>query len=417
MSTVVGIPRTILRDGQVNQHPVSMPPDAVTLPQAPLSRAFRMTGGATAVLALIGLVGAMVSVRQFAFSYLAAFAFAVSIALGSLFWIMIHHLTSASWSVVIRRLFENLTICLPALALLFVPIAICLPSLYGWMDVDASANDSLWQAKRSYLTAPWFIARAALYLACWAALAWRLRRWSVQQDATGDRALTGKLSAASAWGMLLLALTSTYAAFDWLMSLDYRWYSTMYGVYFWAGSIVSSMAAVTLTVIILRASGWLRHTITEDHLHDLGKLLFAFVIFWGYIAFSQYLLIWYANLSDETPWYVLRLQGGWRWVTIALMLGHFVVPFVVLLSRRAKRSWTVLGFVAGWVLAFHYLDLYWLVMPTLHATDAGPHWLDFVWLLAFIGVIALGLLYGLRTAALVPVGDPRLGASLRFHEE
>ena len=180
----------------------------------------------------------------------------------------------------------------------------------------------------------------------------------MKQDQSGAPSLTRQMAGAGAWGMVLLALTSTYAAFDWLMSLDYHWYSTMYGVTFWAGSIVSSLAAVILTVVTLRAAGWLRHTITAEHLHDLGKLLFAFVVFWAYIAFSQYLLIWYANLTEETPWFVVRLQGGWRSVAVLLLLGHFVVPFVMLLSRGAKRSPLVLGFVAVWILAFHYLDLY-----------------------------------------------------------
>jgi hypothetical protein len=225
------------------------------------------------------------------------------------------------------------------------------------------------------------------------------------------------MAGVSGWGMLLLALTSTYAAFDWLMSLDYRWYSTMYGVYFWAGSIVASLAALTLTVVILHAAGWLRGAITEEHLHDLGKLLFAFVVFWAYIAFSQYLLIWYANISDETPWYIVRLQDNWRWVTIALMVGHFAVPFFVLLSRRSKRSWIVLGCVSGWILAFHYLDLYWLVMPACDPNNALPHWLDIVWLFAFLGVVTLGVLFGMRTSALVPIRDPRLTESLHFHQE
>jgi hypothetical protein len=416
MNTVLGKPQTVGLDGQAHRHHAATLTDAVRLPQAQANRAFLIVSIVTGLLALIGLLlGALVSQRQLAYSYLTAYAFAVSIAIGSLFWIMIHHLTSASWSVVVRRLYENQTLCLAALGLLFVPVALSLSSLYGWMEADAS--NELWQAKRPYLNAPWYIVRAAVYLLCWTGLAWRLQSWSVQQDHSGDPALTRKMARVSSWGMVLLGLTSTYAAFDWLMSLDYRWYTTMYGVYFWAGAIVSSLAALTLTVVILHAAGWLRHTITEEHLHDLGKLLFAFVIFWAYIAFSQYMLIWYANLTEETPWYVLRLQGDWRWVAIFLMLGHFVVPFVVLLSRRAKRSWLVMGLVAGWVLVLHYVDLYWQVMPVLHPTDAFPHGLDFVWLFFFIGVMALGLLYGLRTFALLPVRDPRLFASLRFHQE
>jgi hypothetical protein len=393
------------------------PEDAVRMPRPLADRALGITACVTGLLALAGALGALASPRQFAFSYLTGYAFAASIGIGSLFWLMIHHVVKARWSVVVRRLYENLTLCLPALVLLFLPVALSLSSLYGWADAEANGGDALWLAKRPYLNAPWFIARAAFYLLCWAGLAWRLRSWSVMQDESGGKALNGRMAGVSGWGLVVLALTSTYAAFDWMMSLDYRWYSTMYGVYFWSGAIVSSLAALTLAVVILHAAGWLRHTITEEHLHDLGKLLFSFIIFWAYIAFSQYMLIWYANLSDETPWYVLRLQGGWQVVAVSLMIGHFVVPFVVLLSRRAKRSWLVMGLAAAWVLVLHYVDLYWLVMPALHPSDPLPHWLDFVSLLFFVGVLATGLLYGLRSSALVPAGDPRLSASLSFHQE
>jgi hypothetical protein len=416
MSSISATGQEILADGVPEPQGASIS-DATAVPSDRVTRAIYAVGGATAVLALFGLIGATVSEQQFAFSYLTSYVFAVSIAIGALFWIFLHHLTSATWSVVVRRLYENLTVCLPALALLFLPIALSLNALYGWMDAEAHANDPVWQNKRAFLNGPWFFVRALVYLVCWTGLAWRVRNLSVRQDQSGDPALTGKMVFTSAWGMVVLALTSTYAAFDWLMSLDYRWYSTMYAVYFWAGSIIGSLAALTLIVVILHAAGWLRRTITDEHLHDLGKLLLAFVIFWAYIAFSQYMLIWYANLSDEIPWYIQRLQGNWRRVTIALMIGHFVVPFFVLLSRRAKRSWMALGLASVWILAFHYLDLYWQVMPILRPADAMPHWLDFVCLLIFVGIVALGALYGLRRFALVPIHDPRLAASLRFHQE
>ena len=415
MSTAIPYHQPVGVDDEARPHQVVPTLDVVRMPWA--NRALGIGVGVTGLLALVGVFGAMASPRQFAFSYLTGFAFAVSIAIGSLFWIMIHHLTGAFWSVVIRRLYENLTLCLPMLALLFLPVALSLSSLYNWMDSEVNSGNELWMAKRPYLNAPGYVIRAAIYLLCWAGLAWRLRNLSVRQDESGEPVLSRKMAGVSSWGMVLLGLTSTYASFDWLMSLDYRWYSTMYGVYFWAGSIVSSVAAVTLVVVILHAAGWLRHTITEEHLHDLGKLLFAFVMFWAYIAFSQYLLIWYANLSDETPWYVLRLQGVWQDVAVFRMLGHFVVPFVVLLSREAKRNWLVMGLVAGWVLAMHYADLYWQVMPVLYPNGAIPHWMDFVWLFFFVGVLALGLLYGLRTSALVPVRDPRLSASLSYRQE
>jgi hypothetical protein len=307
--------------------------------------------------------------------------------------------------------------CVLVLAILFLPVALSLTSLYGWTDAEANGADPLWQAKHAYLNVPWFLVRAAIFLLCWAGLAWRMWSLSTKQDRTGDPALTRMMAATSTWGTILLALTSTYAAFDWLMSFDYRWYSTMYGIYFWIGSILGSLAALTLIVVVLRTLGFLREIITAEHLQDLGKLLFTFVVFWAYIAFSQYLLIWYANLSEETPWYLTRLQGSWSSATVLLALGQFVVPFVVLLSRSAKRSDLILGAVAAWLLVFHYVDLYWQVVPTLRSVDATPNWLDGVWLLVFVGVLATCLLYAMRSVALVPVRDPRLGESLRFHQE
>ena len=213
----------------------------------------------------------------------------------------------------------------------------------------------------------------------------------------------------------MLAFTTTYASFDWIMSLDPTWASTIFGVYFWAGAIVASLALLTLTIVLLHSQGLLQNTITTEHLHDLGKLLFGFTIFWTYIAFSQYLLIWYANLPEETSYFILRRTGTWNIVSWSLAIGHFVVPFLMLMPRTFKRNPLILGLVACWILVFHYVDLYWLIMPTLHRSGFLPHWLDLTVPLAmFSATLALATWLSLGKP-LIPVGDPRIQESLSFH--
>ncbi len=214
--------------------------------------------------------------------------------------------------------------------------------------------------------------------------------------------------------MIVLALTTSLAAFDWLMSLDPHWSSTIFGVYFWAGALVSSLAALILTVLGLRGIGLLRETITTEHLHDLGKLLFGFVIFWAYIAFCQYFLIWYANIPEETRWYVTRRTGVWNTLSWSLLFGHFLVPFTLLLFRSVKRDPFWLGFVAMWILAFHYIDLYWLIMPASGIEGVRPSWLDVS--LALMRRLSAGRSWqrACATRPLVPVGDAHLAESIAF---
>jgi hypothetical protein len=365
---------------------------------------------------LLGAAGVMsgdrffVEPRRLAFSYLTAVLFVTSIATGALGWLMLHHLTGAVWSVALRRLLENLARPLVWLVLLFVPVAMSLRLLYPW----AGSSNAELARKSLWLNPLFFDIRMAVYLASWALLATLLARMSTRQDHTGDPALGRSMKSTSAWGMLVLGLTTSLAAFDWLMTLDPHWSSTIFGVYFWAGSLVSSLAALVTVVLGCRAAGWLRSTVTVEHLHDLGKLLFGFVIFWAYIAFSQYFLIWYANLPEETEWYVIRRSGSWNTLSWALVLGHFVVPFVVLLFRATKRSPYWLGFIAIWVLVFHYLDLFWLVMPALHPEGIEPHWLDASLLLTLVFICALVVAFACGKRPLVPVGDPRLSESIAF---
>jgi hypothetical protein len=352
--------------------------------------------------------------RRLLFAYLTAFVFAISIAIGSLAWLMLQHLSRAVWSVVIRRLMENLTRALPWLALGFVPIALCLPRIYTWADPAQATADPALARKAAWLDPKLFNVRAGVYLAVWAVLSALLVRASARQDQGTDPRAGDRMRAISSWGLPLLAVSSSLAGFDWLMSLEPHWSSTMFGVYVWAGSLVGSLAALILLVLVLRATGWLKRTVNVEHLHDLGKLLFGFVVFWTYIAFCQYFLIWYANFPEETGWYVTRRSGSWNTLSWALCFGHFVVPFYLLLFRSIRRDPFWLGFLAAWVLVFHYLDLYWIVMPALYPEGARADWLDGS-VLATLGLAAGAIVvHACCGRPLVPVGDPHLSGSLAF---
>jgi hypothetical protein len=336
------------------------------------------------------------------------------VSVGSLAWLMLHHLTGAVWSVVIRRLMENLARPLPWIAICFIPVALNLNRLYPWADPSRLADDPGLARKAIWLNPLLFDVRSAVYLASWALLAGILARRSIRQDRTGDPAESRRMRATSAWGLVVLAATTSFAAFDWLMSLDPHWSSTIFGVYFWASSLLGSLAALALTVLGFRAAGWLGETVTIEHLHDLGKLLFGFVIFWAYIAFCQYFLIWYANFPEETRWYVTRRSGVWNTLSWSLVFGHFAVPFVLLLFRATKRSPLWLGFTAAWILVFHYIDLYWLIMPALRPEGVEPNWLDVSLLLTLVFTCGAVFARAGRSRPPIPTGDPRLAESIAF---
>jgi hypothetical protein len=363
---------------------------------------------------LLGWLGS--ATEQFVFSYLVSFLFWLSLALGGLIFVLIQYATRAGWSVVVRRLAENAMGTLPIFALLFLPVAYGVHDLFHWSHWahGEAAQDPLLAKKGLFLNVGFFYVRAAVYLGIWSFLAWWFRRQSLAQDESKDSGATRQMQSVSAPSIVIFAVTVTFASFDWIMSLDPHWYSTVFGVYFFAGCFLAIHAFLILVCLGLQRRRLLPGVVTFEHYHDMGKMLLAFVVFWAYIAFSQFMLIWYANIPEETVWYARRLVPGWYGVTVALAVGHFVLPFFVLLLRDVKRRRITLGLAALWMLAVHYLDLYWLVMPTLHADAAQLHLLD---LLAFIGIGGIFLAcFGVLTAraALVPLGDPRLRESLSF---
>jgi hypothetical protein len=372
------------------------------------------------LLALAAIAGAAaiyrlpVDPRRFAFSYLTALAFVTTVTIGALAWLMIHHVTGAIWSVCLRRLMENLTQPLVVIAALFVPVALNVQHLYPWANPARVAADPALLRKTVWLNPTLFDLRAVVCLGTWLLLAALLSRASLRLDRTSDVTCIDRMRATSSWGLVALGLTTSLAAFDWLMSLDANWSSTIFAVYFWAGSLVAALAALILLALGLRTVGALEGTLTVEHLHDLGKLLFGFVIFWAYVAFSQYFLIWYANFSEEAEWYVVRRSGAWNTLSWALVFGHFVVPFILLLPRANKRDPFWLGFVALWVLVFHYADLYWLIMPAQQREGMRFQWLDGALLLTLALPCAAIVVRACATRSPVATGDPRLAQSVAF---
>jgi hypothetical protein len=348
--------------------------------------------------------------RVFAFAWLASYLFFLSLALGSLFIVLIHHAVQASWSVVVRRLAECVAGTLPLFAVLFLPVVAGMDLLYPWALPEA-AHDPLLHAKAAFLNRSFFLLRALVYFIVWSALSWGYLRGSRALDRGAGTAVALRLRRFSPPAILLLSLTQTFAAIDWAMSLSPRWYSTIFGVYFFAGSFVSAFAFLTLLVLGFR-NGPLRAAVTVEHLHDLGKMIFAFTCFWAYIAFSQYFLIWYGNIPEETIWYQTRLNGSWAAVSATLALGHFIVPFFFLMGRTVKRNPTTLAVGAAWVLLMHLIDIIWMVMPSVHPEGPRPGPVEIGTFLAVGGLFLLLLGTLLRRLPLVPVGDPRLAESM-----
>ena len=387
-------------------------------PATPAWRNLPLVGAGLAVVGLgasLGLgLGSAAARAQLWHSWLVAALFVLSIALGGLFFVLVHHATQAGWSVVVRRIAENAMATLPFLALLFAPLLFGLAELFPWTRADLVAHQPLLAAKRPFLNVPFFIFRTFAYFVIWSGLAAYFGRLSRRQDATGEHELTRRMRRASAPGLILFALTVTFVALDWLMSLDPLWYSTIFGVYFFSGALVAIYAFMSLVAIAQRRSGVLAGVVGEGHVAELGKLLFAFVAFWAYIAFSQYLLVWYGNLPEETGFFAARLAGSWRGATLVLAAGHFVVPFFFLMPRTVKRHSTALAAAAAWMLAMHALDLYWLVMPGLHRAGLAPSLLDATALVGACGLFLAAFGWASRRQALVPLRDPRLPESLLF---
>jgi hypothetical protein len=390
-------------------------PEQAVIPPGHWWNRLPMIGAAVALLGavLCAILGAG-NPKQFFFSWLVSLVFFLSLALGGLFFVLIQYASQGGWGIVVRRIGETVFATIPVMGLLFVPLVFGLHHVFEWSVPGAAAHDALLQWKEPYLNVPFFLIRALLFFVIWSGIAFLYYRSSRDQDTTGDPRITARLRRFAGPAIIVLALTQTFASVDWIMSLTPHWYSTMFGVYFFAGSFVGFIALLSIAAVAMRRAGLLDTVITAEHLHDLGKFLFAFTAFWAYIAFSQFFLIWYANLPEETIWYKARLVGSWKAVSVVLMVGHFGIPFLYLMGRDVKRRGWTLAIGGVWLLAMHFVDLYWQVMPTLHPDGFRPHILDAAAFAAIGGCFVATVGWLMRRQALVPLRDPRLAESLAF---
>jgi len=367
---------------------------------------------AGALGAVVSLGGALLNFTQFMQSYLMAYMLCLGVTLGSLALGMVHQLSGGAWGVVIRRPIGAAARVLPVMTALFLPIALGMSRLYPWTNADLVAHDEVLRHKQLYLNTPFFLARAALYFLVWNLLSYFLNAWSLEQDRNPDPRIARRMQQLSAGGLLAYGLTITFAAFDWLMSLEPHWFSTIYGVLIMGGQGLSALAFLIVALVWLSRRPPLDRIVVAAHFHDLGNLLLAFVMLWAYFSFSQYLIIWSGNLPAEITWYTHRLQTGWRWVGTLLVLFHFAVPFVLLLSRAVKRDPRMLVKVAIAVLIVRLLDLFWLIAPEFHPAGIAVSWLDVV-LPMTLGAIWLGcFIRQLRGRAILPVHDPEFDEAL-----
>ncbi len=457
-------------EGKAKEPPVKSDPPRTPyrLPaDNPFTNAWKYAGIVGAIGLGAAAFGYTTDAKRFAFSYLFAFIFFLTIGLGSIFFTLIQHLTSAGWSVTVRRTSEFFSRGIFVFAILFVPIWLSMGALFPWVHgsaggpeagshVDAKAvgaghegekkagkaedrhddaeshaaagtheaehgnpdeliEERVIRGKSPYLNINFFTGRAIFYFIVWAFLGIKLFQYSTNQDESRDPKLTISAQRFAPPAMIFFGLTLTFAAFDWIMSLLPGWYSTIFGVYIFAGSVVAIHATLIITTLALRSTGILTKAINTEHYHDLGKLLFGFLVFWAYIGFSQFMLIWYAALPEEVTFFHMRWdEGPWKMVSAALIFLHFALPFFLLISRDQKRRMTTLAIGAAWILLMHAVDIYWLVMPNFGQDGFGVHWLDLACFLGIGGVYLSAVFYGMLGYPLIPIGDPRLPRALQF---
>lgn len=362
----------------------------------------RLALGAGGIALAACAAGAAASPDQFFRSYLFAYLFWIGIALGCFAIVMLHHLVGGSWGVVIRRLLESGTGTLPLMAVLMLPLLAGLPRLYVWARPEAVANDELLQHKAPYLNVPFFVGRLVFYFAVWIVISYLLNKWSREQDRALLPQVKTRLQLLSGPGLVLYGLTVTFASVDLVMSLEPHWFSTIYGIMFMTGEALATLAFVILVLLLLADRKPMADVLKPSHFHDLGNLMLAFVMLWAYVCFSQFLIIWSGNLPEEIPWYLRRLTGGWGWVAVALIVFHFALPFVLLLSRHNKQRLRILASIAGGVLLARLVDLFWIVMPAFYPSGLRVHWMDVLMPVGIGGLWLAAFAWRLKRQPLLP---------------
>jgi hypothetical protein len=364
---------------------------------------------------IVGIVGAVlcaigffVSPEYFFRSWLVGWVYWMGVTLGCLAIMMLHHLTRGAWGLVVRRVMEAASRTLPWMVLLALPIFFGMKSLYIWARPEVVAADALLQAKAPYLNVPFFIIRFAIYFLIWGGFAFVLNRMSLRQDTSNDEGLTRRMQLIGAFGLAAYCLAITFASVDWLMSIDPHWFSTIYGVYLMGSQGLAALAFIITFALFLSRREPMAGVIQPRHFHDWGKLFLAFTMLWAYFSFSQFLIIWSGNLPEEIEWYLHRLQGGWGVLALALVIFHFALPFVLLLSRDLKRSGRLLAGVALLMMVMRWVDLLWQVEPSFEEHHAVHYWLYLAALAAIGGLWVFFFVRELKKRPLLPVNDPYL---------
>jgi hypothetical protein len=382
------------------------------LPQKFLNIGFALLG----IGLISGIIAYMIDPLRASYSYLTSFMFLISLGVGSLFLVSLEYLAGAVWSTPFRRISEFFAGTIPYLIIISIPLLFTLHNVFEWTHSAAVENDAILKGKEAYLNIPFFLVRNVVIFLIWTLFYFLIIKRSRMQDETGDQSLTRANIKLSTGFIFIFAITITISGVDWMMSLEPHWYSTIFGVYYFSGTVWCALAALTLAVVLLKESGYLVPGLKEDHYYSLGTLMFAFTAFWGYIAFSQYMLIWYADLPEETSWFFHRWEGGWMYASIVLIIVHFIVPFFALLSFPAKTNPKRLKFVAVWILAAHFFDLYWVIMPGMHQVGRAYYfsWMDIVFPIAMVGFVMIIFRMLTNKYNLVPVKDPKLKRGLDY---
>jgi len=370
------------------------------------------------VALLVSISGALRTPGPFYQSYLMSFMLFLGLTLGSLGLLMLQHLTGGHWGIVIRRSLESAVRTLPLIVVFFLPIVFFgMKYLYGaWLDPEELKKEPLSKFQQTYLTAGGFQVRAVIYFAIWLLLMFLFLRWSKEQDVNkDDRALRLRFKMFSGPGIILYVFAMTFAAIDWVMSLSPHWASTIYGFLYVAGQLISSMSFMIAMVVLLSRTEPFSSVLQKRHLHDLGKLLLAFVMLWAYFDFSQLLIIWSGNQPEEISFYRTRLYGGWGVVAVIVLVFHFFIPFFLLLSQDVKRNAKVLPKIAMWLIFMRLVDLFWMTRPEF-TSRAAPTWLDLVLPIALGGLWLGFFAFNLKQQPLLPIGDPKLAEAIEHHE-
>jgi len=371
-----------------------------------------LVGALGTVLTAVGMVA--VSANQFYRSYLWAYVFVLGLSLGPMAWLMLQYVTGGAWGVIIRRPAEAAVRTLPLVAVMFLPVVLGMNNLYPWMPVHHRALPA---HQAQWLTPGFFLARAAVYFAGWLVLGWLFNRWSAEEDRDGRAAARRKLGWLAGPGLVFWGLAVSFMSIDWILSVKPEWFSTMFPLLTIVGQALTAMAFLIALLVLLWFRQPMSGVLTPRHLHDLGKFLLALVMVWAYFSFSQFLIIWAGNLPEEIPWYQVRLNNGWQAVALLLVVGHFALPFALLLSRDLKRNFKLLAWIAGFVLAMRLVDLYWQIAPYFRSGGFGLSWLDVTAPMGLVGLWLAHFLTQLSRRPLIGPNEPALEEALAHGRE